>query len=50
MGMDYIVEPINQCTVKIVGLDFVGVAMCKRETQGDWIDDIVTNIPTPTST
>jgi len=49
IGLKYAIEPINKCTVKITGRDFIGIAMCKRDDeQRDWVDGLVTNIPTST--
>lgn len=42
-ALQYEIYPINNCTVKIIGPDFRGVAMCEREDpQRGWVENIVT--------
>ncbi len=44
-SLGYEIYPINECAVKIRGLDFNGIAMCERDEkkQNTWVEKIVTN-------
>ncbi|WP_276783363.1 zonular occludens toxin domain-containing protein [Thalassolituus oleivorans] len=42
--LQYEIQPINECMVKIIGADYRGYAMCKRsQTSGGWMENIVTS-------
>ncbi|PCI47124.1 MAG: hypothetical protein COA68_06480 [Oceanobacter sp.] len=44
MSLQYEIQPINECMVKIIGADFQGFAMCKRnDSSGSWMENIVTS-------